>query len=149
MRPDDAVGGLTSLMVAASVLVIDQASKDVAVNGAPLVPRNPDYAFGLVGGSATALIIGTFFVLGLFVVVAYQLVARLEISPIMPALVLGGTLGNVIDRMRLGAVRDFVATPWAIINVADVAVAIGVLGLAFTMMTRLPRMITQRVNAPR
>jgi signal peptidase II len=121
----------------------------VAVNGAPLVPRNPDYAFGLVGGSATALIIGTFCILGLFVVVAYQLVARFEISPILPALVLGGTLGNVIDRMRLGAVRDFVATPWAIINVADVAVAIGVLGLAFTMMTRLPRMVTQRVNAQR
>ena len=42
--------------------------------------------------------------------------------------------------MQLGAVRDFVYTPWAIINVADVAVAVGVLGLAFTFTARLPRL---------
>ena len=149
MRPDVAAGGLTGLLVATGVFTLDQASKDVAVNGSPLVPRNPDYAFGLVGGSATALVIGAFVVLGVFLFVAYQLVERLEISPILPALVLGGTLGNVIDRMRLGAVRDFVATPWAIINIADVAVVIGVLGLTFTVMSRLPRLRTAPVRATR
>jgi signal peptidase II len=140
MRPDDAAGGLASLAIAASVLLIDQASKDVAVNGSPLVSRNPDYAFGLGGGSAAMLTIAAIAVLGVFVVVAYQLVARLQISPILPALVAGGTLGNIVDRIRLGAVTDFVATPWAIINVADVAVAIGVLGLTFTFTSRLPRL---------
>jgi len=140
MRPDVAAGGLTSFLVAAGVLLIDQASKDVAVRGEPLVPRNPDYAFGLVGGSATALVLGSFVVLGLFVVMAYQLVIRLQISPILPALVAGGTLGNAFDRMQLGAVRDFVYTPWAIINVADIAVAVGVLGLALTFTARLPRL---------
>jgi signal peptidase II len=139
MRPDVAAGGLTGLFVAASVLVIDQASKDVAVHGAPLVPRNPDYAFGLVGGSAATLTIAAIAVLGVFLVASYQLVAQLQISPILPALVLGGTLGNVIDRIRLGSVTDFVYTPWAIINVADVAVAIGVLGLTFMFTSRLPR----------
>jgi lipoprotein signal peptidase len=54
--------------------------------------------------------------------------------------VAGGTLGNVVDRIRLGSVVDFVATPWAIINLADVAVAIGVLGLTFTFTARLPRL---------
>jgi signal peptidase II len=140
MRPDVAAGGLTSFLVAAGVLLIDQASKDVAVHGSPLVPRNPDYAFGLVGGSATALVLASFVVLGVFLLVAYQLVVRLEISPILPALVLGGTLGNVADRMQLGAVRDFVATPWAIVNVADIAVAAGVIGLTFMFTSRLPRM---------
>jgi signal peptidase II len=140
MRPDVAAGGLTGFVVAASVLVLDQGSKDLAVPGAPLVPRNPDYAFGLAGGSATLLTIGAIGVLGVFLVVAYQLVTRLQISPILPALVAGGTLGNVVDRVRLGPVTDFVATPWAIINVADVAVAIGVLGLTFTFTARLPRL---------
>ena len=140
MRPDVAAGGLTSFLVAAGVLLIDQGSKDVAVHGAPLVPRYPDYAFGFGGGSAAMLTIAAIGMLGLFLVVAYQLVARLQISPIMPALVAGGTLGNVVDRIRLGAVTDFVATPWAIVNVGDVAVAIGVLGLAFTFTARLPRL---------
>ena len=140
MRPDVAAGGLTGFLVASGVLLIDQTSKDVAIQGSPLVPRNPDYAFGLVGGSAAMLTIASIAVLGMFLVVAYQLVAKLQISPVMPALVAGGTLGNVVDRIRLGAVTDFVATPWAIINVADVAVAIGVLGLAFTFTARLPRL---------
>src|SRR5262245_23072459 len=101
MRPDVAAGGLTSLLVAAGVLVADQASKDVAVNGSPFIPRNPDYAFGLVGGSATMLVLGSFVALGVFLVVAWQLVARLQISPILPALVAGGMLGNVVDRIEL------------------------------------------------
>ena len=134
------------VLLAVSVLVIDQVSKDVALSdGSPLVPRNPDYAFGMVGGSATALTLGAFVVLGAFLVVAYQLVARYEIPPFLPALVAGGTIGNMIDRIRLGSVTDFVATPWAIVNVADVAVTIGVLGIMFTIGTRAPR---RRTPAP-
>jgi lipoprotein signal peptidase len=57
------------------------------------------------------------------------------ISPVLPALIAGGMLGNVLDRARFGAVRDFIPTPFAIINLADVAVMVGVvalgLGLAF------------------
>jgi signal peptidase II len=140
MRPDVAAGGLTSFLVAAGVLLIDQGSKDVAVHGSPLVSRTPDYAFGLAGGSATMLTITSIAVLGVFLVVAYQLVAQLRISPILPALVAGGTLGNVVDRIRLGAATDFVATPAAVLNLGDIAVALGVLGLTFTFTSRLPRL---------
>jgi signal peptidase II len=126
--------------VAAGVLVADQGSKDVAVHGSPLVTRCPDYAFGFGGGSAAMLTIAAIGMLGVFLVVAYQLVARLEVSPILPALVAGGTLGNVVDRVRLGAVTDFVAAPSAILNVGDIAVALGVLGLTFTFTARLPRL---------
>jgi hypothetical protein len=139
MRPDVAAGGLTSFFVAAGVLTIDQASKDVAVHGAPLVPRCPDYTFGLGGGSAGMLTVASIAMLGVFLVVAYQLVQRLEISPVLPALVAGGMLGNVVDHLRLGAMQDFVATPAAILNVGDIAAVIGVLGLTFTFTARLPR----------
>ncbi len=49
-------------------------------------------------------------------------------------LVVGGAIGNVIDRLRLGYVVDFVAIGvWPKFNVADSAVVIGVLMLAWSM----------------
>ena len=42
-------------------------------------------------------------------------------------LVLGGALGNLIDRARLGAVTDFIKLPnWPAFNFADVAITVGV-----------------------
>jgi lipoprotein signal peptidase len=102
--------------------------------------RNPDYAFGIIGGTAPFLVIGAVVVLGVFLVVADVLVSRLEISAWLPAVVAGGTIGNTLDRIRFGAARDFLVTPWAIINLADVAVAAGIIGLAFALVSRLSQM---------
>ena len=45
-------------------------------------------------------------------------------------LVLGGALGNLIDRARLGAVTDFIKIPnWPAFNFADVAITVGVVTL--------------------
>ena len=63
----------------------------------------------------------------------------------MPALVAGGTVGNTLDRIRFGSVRDFLVTPWAIVNLADVAVAAGVIGLAITLAARVPQLRTQQL----
>jgi signal peptidase II len=46
-------------------------------------------------------------------------------------LIIGGALGNVIDRMRLGAVVDFLffhvgPYPWPAFNLADTAICVGV-----------------------
>lgn len=44
--------------------------------------------------------------------------------------IVGGALGNLVDRVRLGYVVDFVAIgPWPNFNVADSAITLGVLGL--------------------
>ena len=45
--------------------------------------------------------------------------------PIAAALIVGGMLGNTLDRIRFGVARDFLTTPWAIVNLADIAVASG------------------------
>ena len=43
------------------------------------------------------------------------------------ALLLGGAIGNLIDRIRLGAVIDFVDVgPWPIFNIADSAITVGI-----------------------
>lgn len=138
----------TGLLVAAIVVAIDQVSKILASHGevaGGFVPRNPAYAFGIVGGSAPVLVLGAVVVLGAFLVVADVLAIRFGISVLMPALVAGGTVGNTLDRIRLGSVRDFLVTPWAIVNLADVAVAVGVVGIALALATRVPQLRTQQL----
>ncbi|MBI2767934.1 MAG: signal peptidase II [Chloroflexi bacterium] len=51
------------------------------------------------------------------------------------ALMLGGAVGNLIDRVRSGEVVDFLkVTYWPAFNVADSAITIGVLLLLWTML---------------
>jgi signal peptidase II len=47
-------------------------------------------------------------------------------------LVAGGAIGNILDRIRFGHVRDFIAVgPWPPFNVADSAITIGALVAAW------------------
>lgn len=52
------------------------------------------------------------------------------------ALIIGGALGNAIDRLRLGGVADFFSLHafgfyWYVFNIADVAIVAGVAGLLY------------------
>ena len=48
------------------------------------------------------------------------------------ALLIGGALGNLADRVRDGAVTDFISLPlWPTFNLADLAIVVGVLLLLF------------------
>jgi signal peptidase II len=50
-------------------------------------------------------------------------------------LILGGTIGNLIDRLRVGQVTDFIDFKvWPVFNVADASVTIGVILLAFCLI---------------
>ena len=134
--PSGVVGALT---VTGGLVVLDQISKVAAaqaLNGIMTPPRNPDYAFGIIGGSPIALVIVAVAVLAAFVAIVGPLAARHGISPGIPALIAGGTLSNTLDRIRLGGVRDFIVTPWAIINVADLCVFAGIVGLVIALTMR-------------
>jgi signal peptidase II len=146
MRPFGTARRATGLLVAATVVAVDQVTKILASHDAAggFVPRNPAYAFGIVGGSAPTLIVGAVLVLGAFLVVADVLAVRFGISIVMPALVAGGTIGNTLDRIRLGSVRDFLVTPWAIVNLADFAVAVGLIGLVIALASRAPQLRTKQ-----
>ena len=57
------------------------------------------------------------------------------------ALILGGALGNLWDRMRLGYVNDFIDFHWhqahfAVFNIADAGVTIGVMLLMIALIVR-------------
>jgi signal peptidase II len=52
-------------------------------------------------------------------------------------LLLGGALGNIVDRLRDGHVTDFVKLPaWPAFNVADMAITFGVIALLIVLERR-------------
>jgi len=135
------------LGLAALVVAVDQTTKSWLV--ARLAPgesvsvagdwlrlvhgRNTGGLFGLFGGQAEVLALVSLAVIGLIVV--YH--ARAMPSPFLSVtlgLLLGGAVGNLIDRLRLGYVVDFVDAGvgdlrWYTFNVADAAISFALLGL--------------------
>ena len=87
----------------------------------------PGGALGVVTGSVPTLLLSTVGILLVFAVVVVPLGFRFGLPAWIPALVLGGALSNMIDRVRFGGVRDFITTRWAIVNLADLFVVAGVL----------------------
>jgi signal peptidase II len=89
--------------------------------------RNKGVAFGL-GGDVSTLVIGAelAFLVALLFFLATS--SRTRATIWLPAgLLVGGALGNLADRVREGAVTDFVDLPaWPIFNLADIAIVAGV-----------------------
>ena len=140
-------GGWTrAALLAAAVLVVDQVTKALARGGVergdsdPIFPglklvnvRNDGVAFGLAAGGKTVVIV--LIVLALVGLLVYF--GRHATRPLMwlpTGLLIGGALGNIIDRIAEGAVTDFLKLPgWPAFNVADVAITFGVLALAYVL----------------
>jgi signal peptidase II len=135
------------LALAAIVVVLDQLSKlwivdRLAASRSSLhitgffdivLVRNRGVSFGLFDNDAA--INGIAFSLLAAVIVAVLLVwlwrASGMLLPAAIGLVVGGAIGNVIDRLRLGSVVDFLdfylgAWHWPAFNLADAAICIGV-----------------------
>lgn len=100
---------------------------------------NPGAAFGLFPGSRAALI--TVSIAAVAVVVVVGVARQTRIWTVLPlGLILGGALGNLIDRVRLGKVVDFIQVGippdlyWPVFNVADAAVTVGVCWLALGLL---------------
>ena len=96
---------------------------------------NPGTSFSLfrsLGESAPLVIIAiTGVIIGFL---GYQLFARknTKLETVALAMIVGGALGNLIDRIRFGAVIDFLdfhigRLHWPAFNVADICITIGVI----------------------
>ena len=110
--------------------------------------QNPGVAFGLFSQSnlrfRTAILIG-FSVVAIVVLAVLLTRIRRWDRPtgIGVALVFGGALGNVYDRLHAGTVTDFLdfyigSYHWYTFNLADTAICIGA-GLLILSMSRAPR----------
>ena len=95
--------------------------------------RNKGIAFGLFDAGGTTLTVITLAALALLLVY-FALHATRPWLWLPTGLLLGGALGNLIDRAREGAVTDFLDLPlWPAFNVADVAITLGVITLLLAL----------------
>jgi signal peptidase II len=96
--------------------------------------HNTGVAFGLAGGGGVRLVLLTALALA---VVAYVF-SRDPARPgmwVAAGLLAGGALGNLADRVRADAVTDYIQIgSWPAFNLADVAVTLGVVVLAFSYL---------------
>jgi len=124
----------------AAVIVADQFAKAASphLRSAAVVPvRNPGMITGWDPISVAGLVVVSVVVLLAFIGIVGRWAVQLDISPIIPALVCGGVVAHTIDRLRFGAVRDFIATGWLIIDVGDLAVVTGLVALTVAFMWRV------------
>lgn len=136
---DRSVVALT-LLTAIAVVAIDQLTKSVARGAAGTQPqpelfggfiklvdvRNSGVAFGQLSGGGVLVAV---LVAAALTVLIWYFLRHLGTPMIWLAtgLVVGGAAGNVIDRVRAGAVTDFIKFPyWPAFNLADAAITLGV-----------------------
>jgi signal peptidase II len=149
---------ITVLALGGGVIVLDQITKAVVLSHlAPgthvdvvdgfvtlTLVMNPGLAFGLLGGVPA----GWRWVVAVLSVAALIVLARVALR-VLPeggsldrvaiGLIFGGAIGNLIDRLRFGAVVDFVdlhvrGYHWPAFNVADSAITVGVILLALRLL---------------
>ncbi len=135
---------ITPLLVATVAFVLDQLSKRwiVAQLGPepmtrfiPLVgdnirlaySHNTGIAFSLFQGQSDVLtLVALIIMAGAVYLYVTQLPHRRRLVQIGMGLILGGAFGNVIDRIRLGYVVDFIQVGWfPIFNLADSSITVG------------------------
>jgi signal peptidase II len=137
---------VTLLVTALITLVLDQSSKalvrilltqDKTVSlggfGELRQLRNPGTAFGIIEGRSWPLFLASIAVFIVLVLVLWHWGG--PGSAIFQAglgLIIGGAVGNIIDRIALGAVIDFIdlgfwpMRSWPVFNLADLAIVVGV-----------------------
>ena len=101
--------------------------------------ENRGAAFGLFRGQGAVLPLLALAILGGLVVYYRRVEAPSVWLMAAVGLVAGGAVGNLIDRIRLGYVVDFLAVgPWPKFNVADSAITVGVALLGYQVLRGAP-----------
>jgi signal peptidase II len=141
--------------VALAAVIADQVTKHVVTGTLPLDHavhvagplsihhvQNSGIAFGLFS-SATAAVIGlTAIAVGWMLFFFARSGARHPVLPVALGLVIGGSVSNLLDRVRLGYVTDFLDLRyWPSFNLADsfIVIGVGILLTALIASEREPR----------
>ena len=129
-------------LVAAIVMAADQVTKALVVTSIALgesrrlIPgvslvhaENSGVAFSLLTGSEAAVVAVTV-VIVVAVLAFFAVNRRRRLLWLATGMIVGGALGNLLDRVRTGAVTDFVQLPhWPAFNLADASITLGVVAL--------------------
>ena len=154
----------SGLIAAVVTLLLDQASKlwllrvfDIGHRGAVKVTPffdlvlawNPGISFGWLQNDSPLAQIALLMVKAVAVVVLAIWMARSRtvLATVALGLIIGGAIGNAIDRLAYGAVVDFAlfhvrigdnTFNWYVFNVADVAIVAGVAALLYDSFLGVP-----------
>jgi signal peptidase II len=134
-------------LVAAVVVILDQVTKSLVRSDIPVgdrhkfVPgiitfvhdRNTGVAFTLFAGGGALVLVVTFAALALLIGYFAMHPGR-ALLWLPTGMLVGGAIGNLIDRIARGAVTDFIQLPhWPAFNVADMSITFGVLTLLWVL----------------
>jgi signal peptidase II len=144
-------------LVAGTATVADQVTKYVVTSSVALDDsvhvlgplsihhvQNTGIAFGLFSGATSIVVVVTAAAILWMLVFFARSAARHPVLPAAFGLVIGGSLSNLFDRLRVGHVTDFIDVNWwtfRIFNLADSFIVVGVLILlvALVVTDRAPR----------
>jgi signal peptidase II len=126
--------------VAGAAVVADQVTKRIVAGTLDLAEsrhvagpldlhhvQNSGIAFGLFPEATTIVIALTAMVIAWLLVVFARSGARHPVMPVGLGLVVGGSVSNLADRIRLGHVTDFIDLEfWPAFNLADTFIVVGV-----------------------
>ena len=143
------------LLISTVIIVLDQATKALAllflpkIPTVPLIPgifhltlvHNTGVAFGLLKGYRVPVLWGTaFLIVGLFFYVLRTWKWKRAGWNWSLGLILGGAVGNLVDRLRFNAVIDFLDFRiWPVFNIADSCITIGAFFLAWQLLRHRER----------
>ena len=129
--------GFWFAVCSAAILILDQLTKFLAASkltaSLPIIKNvfhltlttNTGAGFGILKNFNSALIWVSIFVIGMILYYYDQIKGNR--TAVAVGLILGGIVGNLIDRIRLGYVVDFLDfRVWPIFNIADSAITIGI-----------------------
>ena len=150
-------------MTAAFVLIADQATKAFVMQhlapdeSAVAIPHvmwwtfveNTHGAFGLFGNSAALLILMAVVVLGVFWFAFKDAARDSLIIRIAFGAIVGGAMGNILDRVHYHYVVDFIDLRWwPVFNVADSCISVGVAVLVLASLRRDMHARSRRSSPP-
>jgi signal peptidase II len=144
--------GRGTLLIGLAVVIVDQAAKHLATgvlsqeSGVDpsafdgwlslTYTTNQGAAFGALAGSGALFILIAVAVIGMILASTVWTRARKPLVTLSLGLQLGGATGNLLDRVRLGYVVDFIHIKyWPVFNVADAAIVSGALMLMWMWIT--------------
>ncbi|MGI6285401.1 signal peptidase II [Neomoorella humiferrea] len=137
------------LLLVALILGLDQLTKYIVrVNFQPneslpvinsvfhlTYVNNPGAAFGLFAYKTPVFVAITVLVVAVILIAYRTLPPGSPVMRLALALITGGALGNLIDRLRFGYVVDFLDfRVWPVFNLADVAIVSGVILLCWQLL---------------
>lgn len=136
-------------IVATLVVIIDQITKAIVRSvipigeSLPVIPgvvylthiANSGAAFGILQNNRVIFLVATAIVIGLILYFQRTLAKENRSVNLFLGLVMGGSIGNLIDRVTTGSVTDFIDFRfWPVFNVADSAIVIGAIFLGMIIL---------------